>query len=395
MRSQAALAKIRSGRKLPPPPQIAFSVPQRLLGKKKREIAKCIKKLKLNTDSVFSGEKTGNMPLRPKSLQCYHNHYTNVEKFCCLLGKYDSCIILGETAPKSCIPIDTEVLVLYLRYKFWKKGAPLTDLNGKPVKNGLGTLIKCLGQWKDPDNGNQMHSAIRALHNVRKCNGPYQEKCAACCKLPNKTKFQGCDEHSGCPRLRRCGDSTQSPEFKNELKAMRNLAHRRGYKVTGSSTCLPGDYRDARSFLIGKNTIGDLMMYCIMLFSARAYLRKSEQLGVKGESAFNQELTVIPDGRLEGLNWKVFGKTDQEFRYFFTWKDDDTPEFCFVRHLLILVYVSNWKGGYLFPTMEELDNPPENGIYVTDYTYTSYIHRLKFIFYKVLKRIQIKVGSHT
>ena len=132
---------------------------------------------------------------------------------------------------------------MYCRFKFWLKGEPLTDLNNKPVKDGLGQPVMCVGQWADPRTGNQLNSAMTALHTVRKCHGPYQEPCDACCALAKKKKYHGCDEHTGNPRLRRSGNPTQTHEFKNELKSLMNLGKKRGYKVGGSSTCLPGDYR--------------------------------------------------------------------------------------------------------------------------------------------------------
>jgi hypothetical protein len=183
-------------------------------------------------------------------------------------------MILGDSAPKSCIPIDAEILVMYCRFKFWLKGEPLTDLNNNPVNDALGQPIECVGQWEDPRCGQQLNSAMTGLHTSRKCHGPYQDPCDACCALAKTKKHLGCDEHTGIPRLRRCGNPTNAPEFKNELKAMMDLGKKRGYKVGGSSTCLPGDYRDARAYLISHNTNKALMMYCLMLFSARAYLRK-------------------------------------------------------------------------------------------------------------------------
>jgi hypothetical protein len=88
------------------------------------------------------------------------------------------------------------------------------------------------------------------------------------------------------------------------------------------------------------------MFYCIMLFSGRAYLRKSEHLGIKMDH-FNQNLTVVPFGFVEGLNWWVLGKSDKQRRYLWTWKDDETPIFCFVHHLLIYVYICGIQGGFL------------------------------------------------
>ena len=105
----------KSGRKPPPPKSFPFKVPENLLAKKDKEVQKSIKKYQLK--SAVSKKKTGNKPLREKSLSCYETHYVAVDRFWCLLGKYDSCIILGDSAPKSCIPVEAEILVLYMRFK--------------------------------------------------------------------------------------------------------------------------------------------------------------------------------------------------------------------------------------------------------------------------------------
>jgi hypothetical protein len=383
----------KKGRR-PPQHKPVFYVPSTLLRKKGEEVHAKINALKLNSKSLGGSIKTGNRPLSDRTKEIYASHFKNVERFCCFIAKYDSCIIFMEKPPKYIIPVEAEVLVLYLRFKFWDETKDLLDLSNEPVKDGNGRTINCVGQWKDPDNANQLHSAMNAIHAARNCEGPYREECLDCCALPDSIKFHGCEAHIGQPCLRRVGDPSKSNAFKNEMVAVRKLAAERGYTVCGSSTCLPGDYRDAREYLVSRNDIFDLMFYCIMLFSARAYLRKSEHLGIQ-MNQFNQNLTVIPFGFVEGLNWWVFGKTDKQRRYLWTWKDDETPTFCFVRHLLIYVYICEIRGGFLFPTQEELRNPPDDGIFETEYSYSAYLKRLKYIFHAILKRPAIKVGAHT
>ena len=152
---------------------------------------------------------------------------------------------------KHTIQIEAEVLVLYLRFKFWDETKDLLELSNEPIKDGKGKAMKCVGQWKDPDNANQLHSAMNAIHVAHDCEGHYREDCLDCCGLQNSDfYFKGCEAHIGQPCLRRVGDPSKSKEFKNEMAAIRKLAAERGYTVCGSSTCLPGDYLDARSYLV-------------------------------------------------------------------------------------------------------------------------------------------------
>jgi hypothetical protein len=85
-----------------------------------------------------------------------------------------------------------------------------------------------------------------------------------------------------------------------------------------------------------------------MLFSGRAHLQKSEHPGIRIVH-FNKKLTVNPFGFVEGLNWWVPGKSDKQHRYLWTClKNDETPIFCFIHHLLIHVLICGIQGGFFF-----------------------------------------------
>ena len=66
-----------------------------------------------------------------------------------------------------------------------------------------------------------------------------------------------------------------------------------------------------------------------------------------------------------GLCMKVFGKSDKDWVTLMLWTDDNCPEFCLICLLLVYVYVSQIKGAFLFPSKVELNNPPSDGIFVT------------------------------
>jgi hypothetical protein len=293
------------------------------------EVKKAIIRYKLGP--LDEKTKFGNLPLSTKSKQCYSGHYTGLLRFGSMVEgiEYGLLIILMDEAPKVSMSMQAKLCIWYLRFKFGDKGMPLLDNNGEPVKTRNSKPIKCVGQWKDPENANQLHSAIAAIHGVRGQHGPYHDACTDCMVLADYKKFKGCPVHPFQLALIHLGDPSKSIDFKNEMKNVQKIAAERGYKVCGSSTCLPGDYRDAKNYLVSQNSLFDLMFYCIMLIAGRAYLWKIEHLGITGEQ-FNKDLTVIPYGNIEGLNWWVFGKTDKVGHYFFTWKDNETPKFCFV-----------------------------------------------------------------
>jgi hypothetical protein len=116
-----------------------------------------------------------------------------------------------DKPPKHAIPIEAKVLVLYLRFQFCDETQDLLDLSNEPIKDGRGKAIKCVGQWKDPDHANQLvHSATKAIHAARDCEGHYREECLDCCALPNSIKCLGCEAHIGQPCLRHVSETLAS-----------------------------------------------------------------------------------------------------------------------------------------------------------------------------------------
>jgi len=65
-----------------------------------------------------------------------------------------------------------------------------------------------------------------------------------------------------------------------------------------------------------------------------------------------------------------------------------------IRHLFAFLYAINWKGGFLFPSRAEINDPPADGIYKTMIGEDELLAALTFIFVTVLKRMD-KLGSHT
>ena len=86
--------------------------------------------------------------------------------------------------------------------------------------------------------------------------------------------------------------------------------------------------------------------------------------------------------RVYGLCVEVSGKSDEDKKYQrWLWADDNCPDLCPVRHLLIYVYLAGIKGGYLFPRSQELvgQNKPDDGIYLTCVSYNTFRKQFKMI----------------
>ena len=82
-----------------------------------------------------------------------------------------------------------------------------------------------------------------------------------------------------------------------------------------------------------------------------------------------EQFVFDPAGNIMGMCLKVFGKADKDWITLMLWTDDKCPEFCPVCLLLVYIYASKIKGGFLFPSKVELNNPPPKGIFVTQLSY--------------------------
>jgi len=82
------------------------------------------------------------------------------------------------------------------------------------------------------------------------------------------------------------------------------------------------------------------------------------------------------------------------WRYLYLWGDDKCPDLDLKRFLLAYLYIIGWKGGSLFPSKDELKNPPANGIFTTFMEEDDMYATLNDLYRSVLKRDD-KLGSHT
>jgi len=147
------------------------------------------------------------------------------------------------------------------------------------------------------------------------------------------------------------------------------------------------------------------MVFSLLLVAICLFLRKLEFTSLE-DSNFNQEMFVMAaDNIVEALNLKVLGKAVrdkdrglaerfEQWRCLCLWSNDEAPDLDPVRHLLAHLWIIGWKGGSLFPSFEELANPPADGICKTKMTEDDLCSILMPICKDVLEREE-KLGSHT
>ena len=155
---------------------------------------------------------------------------------------------------------------------------------------------------------------------------------------------------------------------------MDKLAAKAGYKEKGSSQLLPSDLRLLRSRLLSTCSMVDLQMWVVIIVATKLGLRHDEYHELHSDH-FLPGFFEIPDSddRIDALAVKVFGKSDASWISLKLHADHIYPELCPVRALLVYMHLSGMKGGYLFPTIAEIKDPPEDGIYKTKVCYKKFL----------------------
>jgi hypothetical protein len=99
--------------------------------------------------------------------------------------------------------------------------------------------------------------------------------------------------------------------------------------------------------------------------------------------------------RTQDLKFK--GKTDNGWKYFWLWVDDECPDFCPVCHLLIYVHLAKIKHRYIFPSEKEsCKSPPTDSDFKTFVSYSTFAKFLKRMCEKVLTNggVSLKIGLY-
>ena len=167
------------------------------------------------------------------------------------------------------------------------------------------------------------------------------------------------------------------------------------YKIHGCDQLMPGEVRQLGNYLRSSNNLKDLQTLVIILLSIKTFLRADDLEGIKVEDMETDSLCMVNETGPINLCFTVLGKSDTELIYLYLWADDDCPDFCALRALLVYVFLTGIKEGPLFVTEVELKAMPANGVTTTQISYGTIMTRLDFLFKTILKNTDKDLGSHT
>lgn len=127
-----------------------YHVPQEYWIPAKEGMDRALVKLQLQ----FTQEErplTGDRALRSRSITTYESHFRGLRYFFCLVGDYESLLMLQPKAPTPfCPSLNADGISDFIRYKRGIKGTQLLNKLSQPVLDIFGNPILCQGAWCNP-----------------------------------------------------------------------------------------------------------------------------------------------------------------------------------------------------------------------------------------------------
>lgn len=333
LHTSRALFKMKSKSK--GAPKKSYAVPARYKEKVRIGFAAYLKKNDFKLEDE-SRAQTGSKKLTGNTTKNYGKHFNGLFRFSCVIGDYESLLILHPQAPlQFCPSMKARTVALYMRYKTMEKGSPLLDENDRHVFNVFDERVLCVGDWKDPGNCDQYMSSVTRIHMARGQSGLYMDECNDCIQAYNSDKNStGCRFHPGEFRVWRKGNPRQSELVQNLYSECKDYCSH--HVIKGSYQLLPEALMQIRDLLLSTGRLHDLQLWCIILVSIYLFLRHDEFHGIK-LSDIRREFSAVTQEKISSICIRVKGKTDNVPRNLVLWSRDEMPSLCPVRTSLDLL----------------------------------------------------------
>jgi hypothetical protein len=163
------------------------------------------------------------------------------------------------------------------------------------------------------------------------------------------------------------------------MKSLQNAGST--YEAKGCSQLLPIELRGLQRKLTCTQSIVDLQTWTIIILATALFLRHDEFHKIKVDN-FVLSLFMVLKNKIQALAVKVKGKKDNREVTLLIYANDDYPELCPVRALLVYCYMIGIKSGLVFPSSLELfgdakHEKNKDGVYLTTIPYDTFDERLK------------------
>ena len=91
-----------------------------------------------------------------------------------------------------------------------------------------------------------------------------------------------------------------------------------------------------------------LQTYVMLIVGVKQFLRNDEE-GRMIHKLFAQDMLIVSLSVVKALNMNIQGKTNKDVQHLWMWADDQCPEFCPIRRLLVHLDLIGYKGAIYFP----------------------------------------------
>lgn len=304
----------------------------------------------------------GNDKATTTTIERYDNHWKGLKDFCIEIGDYESAIILcPDLCPSDPPPVKLETANLFLRFKCMGSNDDDADDDGPLVyPRSRQPVISMLTKqpmyrrtdWASESTLKQYASALAKIHGHYETTKQehYLEKCPQCAAIPIEDQRRGiaCAHHLGQPQYRARGCATKDKSFKDNLAQAITFVRNTG-SPRKSFSFIPRELRAIRRYLLSMNTEYHLMLWTITICGVRQFLRIDEDLTLTMDHFQPHYFQVHDSGHVDSLAMKIKGKRDIDWVFLKMWADNECPDLCPVRALLIWLAVSKIEDGFIFP----------------------------------------------
>lgn len=343
-----------------------------------RKLKEYIEEYNMNDDSypdrpdIRSTLRRGEVSSDDGTLKEYFFRGDEIFEFSLMVGCYRTAALFApanlqkEMRPSRPDPAVPETIANYIQYKCGKYGTPIVTKAGRHLKDVSGKELIAIGSWHSPTNLDKMSAAIKTYHKAFGHSETYVEPCEHCiqgnqesgyAQNPSTTtaSWFSCSHHANAPKLRATGNVMTSPIVSDKYKHWRAELDRT-HKKKGNVQLSPKQLRQIRSVLISTGNVQDLQLYTMMLLGVKLFLRADEIISMRMEH-FNKNKDLFSVGRtsVRCLVVSVKGKSDDQEVLLRLFRDDENPDFCPVRHLLLYVKeIGTGESGFLFPPLNQI-----------------------------------------
>lgn len=326
------------------------------------KIKKFIEFEKLDTNTTPLLITKAKNSLNPDTINEYKSCWDDLYQFCLLRKDYRSATLLNrEMCVQNPLPMKPSTIAEYFQYCCEPAGTKLleygNDICSKEDDNKV--PIYCTGRWRAPGNLAKCKTAIETIHEKYDLlDDRYKDACNRCIAINmDKThNFTGCHDHTNGALLRPKGNAMKSPIATEAYdRYFQKLSSE--WEVTGNVQLLPDEIRKLQQHLCSDKDIRNLQVYTMILILIKCFLREDEVISIKLDH-FDKDFCMVNNGyRVESLCLKVRGKSERERNpvYLLLYRDDEFPEMCPVRHLLVYMACMGHSSGYLFPNKKETE----------------------------------------